>query len=112
MPCAATTHLLVAVAAIDGLVAAWLEGNARLATAGAACRNEHLAATAVAATRHRRLARRTALWAAGRGVHQAAAGVEFLLAGREQEFTSALATTKCLIGGQGQNLSFGYSSIQ
>src|SRR5207302_2401429 len=42
--------LLEAVAAVHGLVAAWLERNAGLASAVAACRGEHLAlAAAVAA---------------------------------------------------------------
>ena len=60
---AAAAHLLVAVAAIDGLVAARLERNTRLASARAAGCDEHLAATAItaASARHRRFARRTAL---------------------------------------------------
>jgi len=99
---AATAHLLVAVAAIDGLVAARLEWHTRLTPARAAGGHEHLAATAGSATIHGGLARSAALRATGRGVHQPTAGIELLLAGREQEFTSAFATTKCLIGGQGR----------
>ena len=62
---AAAAHLLIAVAAIHGLVATRLEGNARFAPAGAARRDEHLAATAVTArTALCGLARRAALRAA------------------------------------------------
>src|SRR5215472_15672432 len=63
----ATAHLLVAVAAVDGLVAAWLERHARLVSAVGAGGSVHLslaAITAVAAAAHRGLARGTALGAA------------------------------------------------
>lgn len=110
---AAAALLLEAVAAVHGLIATRLERYARLAAAGAAGRDEHLTTTAVsaAAAIHRRLARRAALGAARWRVHQSTAGVEFLLAGREQKFTSAFATTKCLIGGQGQNLSLTVTAL-
>lgn len=99
----ATTHLLVAIAAIDGLVAAWLEGHTRLVPAVGAGGSEHLplaTITAIAAATHRGLARGAALRASGRRMHQPTAGVEFLLAGCEHEVTPALATPECLIGGQ------------
>lgn len=110
---AAAALLLEAVAAVHGLVATWLERNARLTAAGAAGRDEHLTTTAVsaAAAIHRRLARRAALRAARWRVHQSAAGIKFLLAGREQKFTPAFATTKCLIGGQRQNLSLTVTAL-
>src|SRR5579859_8132155 len=100
----AATDLLVAVAAINGLVAARLERHTGLAATRRANGGIHLARrslpTVRAATTHRRLARRAALRAARRCVHQPFACVKFLLAGREHELTTALATPKRLIGGQ------------
>ena len=104
------THLLVAIAAIDGLVAAWLERYTRLVPAVGAGGGEHLPLTpitTIAAATHGGLARGAALWATGRRMHQPTARIELLLAGREHEITPALATPECLIGGQDQNLSSG-----
>jgi len=106
----ATTHLLVAVAAIDGFVATRLEGHTRLVPAVGAGGGEHLPLapiTTIAAATHGGLARGAALWATGRRMHQPTGGVEFLLAGCEHKVTPALATPECLIGGQDQNLSSG-----
>jgi len=100
----AATDLLVAVAAIDGLVAARLERHTSLPATRRADSGIHLARrslpTVRAATAHRSLARRAAFRAARRRVHQPFACVKFLLAGREHELTTALATPKRLIGGQ------------
>src|SRR5437773_7690817 len=101
--------LLEAVAAVHRLVTARLERNARLTTAVAAGRREHLtlpavtaAATAVSAARVAattttsasstalRATRGAIVCAAGRGVLEAAAGVELLLAGRPDELLAAV----------------------
>lgn len=100
---AATALLLEALAAVHGLVASRLERYACLTSAGRARRGIHLtrgSVAAVGASRHGRLARRTALRTARGGVHQTPAHVKLLLAGREDKITTALATPKCLIGGQ------------
>src|SRR5512132_3633851 len=81
----AASHLLEARAAVHRLVAAWLEGHARLAPAVAAGRGEHLARSA---TTTRALARApcgAARWAAARWVLQATRRVELLFAGGPDE---------------------------
>src|SRR5437762_2921503 len=109
--------LLEAVAAVHRLVTARLERNARLTTAVAAGRREHLtlpavtAATAavsaarVAAATTTTSASSTALGAtrgavvcaAGRGVLEAAAGVKLLLAGRPDELLAAVLADQGLV---------------
>src|SRR5437762_2793585 len=107
--------LLEAVAAVHRLVTARLERNARLTTAVAAGRCEHLtlsavtaATAAVSATRVAatttsapstalRATRGAVVCAAGRGVLEAAAGVELLLAGRPDELLAAVLADQGLV---------------
>jgi hypothetical protein len=98
----AAAHLRVAIAAIDGLVAARLEGHARLTATVGAGGGIHLAwgAIAVIPSRHGVLARGPALRTTRRRVSQPFAGVKLLLADREYEVTAAVAAPECLIGGQ------------
>ena len=90
---------LVAIAAIDGLVAAWLEGDLGLiATTGAgdgvhlACFVSTTTATTIPTT-GLSLACSAAGWAAAGGVRQLMAGVKLLLANCENEFLVAVAAT-------------------
>jgi hypothetical protein len=105
----AAAHLGEAIAAIDGLITARLEGHTRLAATVRADGGVHLTRGAVAAisARHGRLARIAALRAARRGVCQPFAGVKLLLARCEDEVTSTVAASECLIGGQNSNLLSG-----
>ena len=105
----AATHLGEAIAAIHGLVAARLERHAGLAAAVRAGRCVHLTRGTVAAISagHRCLARIAALRATCGSVRQPFAGVELLLACREDEVTAAVAASECLIGGQNSNLLSG-----
>src|SRR5438874_2090637 len=109
--------LLEAVAAIHRLVATRLERDARLATAVAARRGEHLAltasvsatATTTAAVPAARISTATAapttlrapcgaiVCAAGRRVLETAAGVELLLAGRPDELLAAVTADQGLV---------------
>ena len=111
---AATSLLLEAVAAVDGFVAARLERHTRLAPARRAGGRVHLTRRAIALVPatpagHGCLTRGTALRAARGGVREPATHVELLFAGREHEVTSALATPKCLIGGQTCYLPSGHT---
>ena len=105
------TDLLEAGAAVHGLVATWLERNARLAAAVAACRDEELArathataaAVTAAAAAGRAATRRTARRATTRLVHEATGLVELLLSrGPNEVLTAVLAgqglvrKTQCL----------------
>ena len=105
----AAAHLGEAVAAIDGLVAARLEGHTRLAAAVRADGGIHLTWGAFAAisARHGRLARGAALRTTRRRVRQPLAGVKLLLAHCEDEVSSTVAAAECLIGGQNTNLLSG-----
>src|SRR5258706_916237 len=108
VPATRRTLLLEAVRAVHGLVATWLERNACLATAVAARRGEHLAlsatvattaATGVAATAATtaRAACRTAGWATGGRVLQAAALVELLLASGPHELLATVPPGQGLV---------------
>src|SRR5205809_911144 len=100
-------HLLEAGAAVDGLVAAGLERHACLATAVAAGSREELTrathapapAVGTAAATHATggATRRTAGRATSRLVHEAARGVELLLAGRPCEFLTAVFAGQSLV---------------
>ena len=81
-----------AVAAVDGLVAARLEGNLGLLAAVSADRGEHLALrTGIAVGGAER---GTALRAAARLVLEALLGIELLLGSREDEFLAAVAANE------------------
>src|SRR5207302_7505800 len=113
--------LLEAVAAVHGLVAARLERNARLASAVAACRGEHLALAAAVAAATAAVSTTTAATgvpsaaatttasatlgatrgtvsgATGRCVLESAACVELLLAGGPDEFLPAVLAGQGLV---------------
>src|SRR3990170_6972918 len=97
------TDLLEAGAAVHGLVATWLERNARLAAAVAAGRDEELAwaahatATAVAAASGRAATRRTTRGATTRLVHETAGLVELLLSRGPDEFLTAVLAGQGLV---------------
>lgn len=99
---AAAAHLGKAIAAINRLVAAWLERHTGLAATVRANRCVHLSRCAFAAISagHRRFACIAALRTTGWRVCQPFAGVKLLLANRENEITAAVAAPECLIGGQ------------
>ena len=81
-----------AVAAVNGLVAARLEGNLRLLAAVGADRGEHLALrTGIAVGGAERSA---ALRATARLVLEALLGVELLLGSREDELLAAVAANE------------------
>lgn len=101
----AAAHLGVTIAAIDWLVAARLEGHARLAAAIRADGSVHLTWSALAAISagHGRFTRCAALRATRGSMCQPFAGIKLLLARREHEVTTAVAASECLIGGQNSN---------
>ncbi len=99
--------LLEAVAAIDGAVAAWLEGHACFTSAAGALRGVHLtfaaiaaASAAVRAAALLRLARRAALGATRGVVGQPTARIKFLLTRGENEIAPAIAAAQGHISGQ------------
>src|SRR3990170_5368789 len=100
------TDLLEAGAAVHGLVATWLERNARLAAAVAACRDEELArathataaaVTTAAAATGRAATRRTARRATTRFVHETTGLVELLLSRGPNEFLTAVLAGQGLV---------------
>src|SRR5581483_4202766 len=98
-PLPAYPHLVVAVAAIDGLVIAREEWDLTLRAAFRADDLVHFARPRVAATcsRHRLTPSRAALRAAARLVHQALLLVKLLLARREDEVLAAIAALQRLV---------------
>src|SRR5438094_7271350 len=88
----ATAHLLEAIAAVHGLVAAWLERDLRFLTAVRARRRVHLARPAIraatAATGGTALV--AALLAATRWVLESTGLIELLLRGRPDELVATV----------------------
>src|SRR5919204_4334544 len=104
---AATAGAAEAVAAIDGLVAARHEGNARHAAAGVTARLVHLtggtivvatAVAAAAAVAAATLAGGSALGTAARGVGEAARGIKFLLADCKRKRLATVTAGQGLFG--------------
>src|SRR5438094_1368617 len=98
----AAAHLLEAIAAVHGLVAAWLERDLRFLTAVRARRRVHRArpairaATATAATGGTALV--AALLAATRWVLESTGLIELLLRGRPDELVATVLTAQGLVG--------------
>jgi hypothetical protein len=97
----ASLKLLKAFAAINGAIAAWLEGHARLTSAVGARRREIFAGARPARSVARiRAARGAALRATGGHVGQSLAGEKFLLTGGKNEILLAVAATQGHVSSQ------------
>jgi hypothetical protein len=102
--------LLIAVAAIDGAIATWLEGDLRRPATVGADGVIHLAltplvrttaaaatVTTVAAATIRGFALRAAFRATRRSIVQAPTGIKFLLTSCEDKILPTITTTKSLV---------------